>query len=391
MVPVAVCALALVAACGGDRASTPEQPATTSDTSTATDGSGATTTRPRPQPPPPEPRRLRLVEVGSEFVSPTHLASTPSEPERLYVVERAGRILILENGQPRPEPFLDVTDRVLAGDEQGLLSVAFHPDYEANGRLYVNYTNIDGDTRVVEYRANDERTAADPATARELLAVDQPFANHNGGQLAFGPDGLLYVGMGDGGGGGDPDNRAQDLSDRLGKLLRLDVDAAAHEWEAVAYGLRNPWRFSFDRETGDLYLADVGEGAQEEVNYVRWPVRELLNFGWDVFEGELPFEEKELNPAGRLVAPVAVYGHEDGCSVTGGGVYRGEAMPGLSGRYFYGDFCSGLVWSFRIRGAAAREHRREAFTVEGLSSFGEDAAGEIYLVSLTGTIYRLMS
>jgi glucose/arabinose dehydrogenase len=197
--------------------------------------------------------------------------------------------------------------------------------------------------------------------------------------------------MGDGGAGGDPDNRAQDLTDRLGKLLRLDVDTPGGGWQIAAYGLRNPWRFSFDRETGDLYLADVGQSAQEEVDYVGWPLGGLVNFGWDVLEGNLPYEDKDPHPAGRLVGPVAVYGREGGCSVTGGFVYRGEEMPGLHGRYFYGDFCSGLVWSFRIRGGKARQHRREAFTVEGLSSFGENAAGEVYLVSLVGTIYRLTS
>jgi glucose/arabinose dehydrogenase len=382
---------ALFAGCGGDRASAPEEPAPTSEAPSTSEATGTTTTSPPPQPPPPEPRQLRLVQVAAGLESPTHLASTPSEPNRLYVVEQDGRILVLENGRLRPEPFLDITDQVVSGGEQGLLSVAFHPEYEANGRLYVNYTNVDGDTRVVEYRANEARTAVDEATARELLAVDQPFSNHNGGQLAFGPDGLLYVGMGDGGAGGDPDNRAQDLSDRLGKLLRRDVNAGSGDWQIAAYGLRNPWRFSFDRETGDLYVADVGQSAQEEVNYLRWPPGALVNFGWDVFEGTLAFEEKEPNGAGRLVGPVAVYGREGGCSVTGGFVYRGEEMPGLAGRYFYGDYCSGFVWSFRIRGGKARAHRREQFTVEGLSSFGEDGAGEVYLVSLAGTIYRLTS
>jgi glucose/arabinose dehydrogenase len=391
ILPVALAAL--LAGCGGERASAPEEPATTAEGPTTSEATGTTTTSPPPppEPPPPEPTRLRLVEVASGLESPTHVASTLSEPNRLYVVEQAGRIRVLENGRLRPEPFLDITDQVVSGGEQGLLSVAFHPEYERNGRLYVNYTNLDGDTRVVEYRANEERTAVVEETARELLAVDQPFSNHNGGQLAFGPDGLLYVGMGDGGAGGDPDNRAQDLADRLGKLLRRDVDGGGADWEIAAYGLRNPWRFSFDRERGDLYLADVGQNAQEEVNYVPWPPGALVNFGWDVFEGRLPFEGKEPNSAGRLVGPVAVYGREEGCSVTGGFVYRGEEMPGLRGRYFYGDYCSGFVWSFRIRGGTARAHRREPFTVESLSSFGEDAAGEVYLASLEGTIYRLTS
>ncbi len=296
---------------------------------------------------------------------------------------------MVENGRVRARAFLDLRDDVGSGGERGLLSIAFHPRYEENRRFYVNYTNRAGDTRVVELRANRGRTAAEPGSERVLLAVEQPYGNHNGGQLAFGPDGHLYVGMGDGGAGGDPENRAQNLRDRLGKLLRADVDSAGARWRVVAYGLRNPWRFSFDRETGDLYLADVGQSAREEVNYVRRPLRVLLNFGWDVYEGDQVYEAKKPNRAGRLVAPVAVYGRSRGCSVTGGFVYRGAAMPGLHGRYFYGDFCSGSVWSFRIRNGKAREKRRERFRVPALSSFGEDGNGELLLVSLSGTVFRL--
>ena len=372
------------AACGGngdEAANVP--PASTRETP-------ATTTAPPPPPPAQEPRRLRIELVASGLESPTHAASTASEPGRIYVVEQAGRIRVVEDGRVHAEPFLDITSLVASGGEQGLLSVAFHPDYAANGRLYVNYTNVDGDTRVVEYRANEARTAVERGTERELLAVDQPYANHNGGQLAFGPDGLLYVGMGDGGAGGDPDERAQDPGERLGKLLRLDVDEAGADWEMVAYGLRNPWRFSFDRETGDLYLADVGEQAREEVDYVAWPLDGLVNFGWDVFEGDLRFEEGPPAGEGRLVHPIAVYGRDGGCSVTGGFVYRGTAVPGLAGRYFYGDWCTGNVWSLRVSGARARAHRREAFRVPGLSSFGETAVGELLLLSLSeGTVYRL--
>jgi glucose/arabinose dehydrogenase len=375
-----LCLLVLtgVTACGEEETATPPPPATT-----ATEPPPATTE------PAEEPARLRLEEIASGLDSPLYVAAAPGAAERLYVVEQTGRIRVLEDGTLREAPFLDVSDRVTAGGEQGLLSVAFHPDYEENGRLYVNYTDTEGDTRVVEYRANGDRTAADPGSARELLFVEQPFSNHNGGQLQFGPDGLLYVGMGDGGAGGDPDNRAQNLGDRLGKLLRLDVDADGADWEIAAYGLRNPWRFSFDRENGDLYLADVGQNSREEVDYVPWPLDGLVNFGWDIFEGDVPYEEKEPNPAGRLVGPVATYGREGGCSVTGGYPYRGQAIAGLSGRYFYGDYCSGLVWSFRIENGRAIGRRQEAFTVEELSSFGEDAAGELYLVSLGGTVYRL--
>ncbi|MDQ3670639.1 MAG: PQQ-dependent sugar dehydrogenase [Actinomycetota bacterium] len=333
--------------------------------------------------------RLRLEEIANGLQSPVHVAVAPGEPDRLYVVEQTGAIRVLEDGRLREAPFLDVSNDIQSGGEQGLLSVAFHPGYEEDGRFFVDYTDIRGDTRVVEYRANEDRTAADPSTARIILAVEQPYSNHNGGQLVFGPDGLLYVGMGDGGSGGDPENRAQDLSDRLGKILRTDVEGPADDWEIVAYGLRNPWRFSFDRENGDLYVADVGQSSQEEINYLPSSATGLVNFGWDVFEGRLRHEEKEPNPAGRLVRPVAVYGRDGGCSVTGGFVYRGEAIPAVQGRYFYGDYCSGIVWSFRIEGEKARELRREPFTVEGLSSFGEDANGEIYLAALSGTVYRL--
>jgi glucose/arabinose dehydrogenase len=195
--------------------------------------------------------------------------------------------------------------------------------------------------------------------------------------------------MGDGGAGGDPENRAQDLSERLGKLLRLDVDRPGAEWELVAYGLRNPWRFSFDRETGDLYIGDVGQGAWEEIDFLRGGARGLVNFGWDAFEGNHVYEEKEPNGAGRLVAPVAEYSHDAGCSVTGGYVYQGEAVPAARGRYFYGDFCSGIVWSTEVRDGEVSRPRREPFTVDSLASFGEDARGELYLVSLDGAVYRL--
>jgi glucose/arabinose dehydrogenase len=333
--------------------------------------------------------RLGLQKVVDDLQNPVHVAVAPGEPDRLYVVEQTGAIRIVENGDLRPDPFLDVSNDIQSGGEQGLLSVAFHPSYEQDGRLFVDYTDPSGNTRVVEYHVNEERTAADPGTARVILAVEQPYSNHNGGQLVFGPDGLLYVGMGDGGGGGDPENRAQDLSERLGKILRLDVDASDSDWETVAYGLRNPWRFSFDRENGDLYIADVGQSSQEEIDYLPRSMEGLVNFGWDVFEGKLPYEDKEPNPAGRLVGPVAVYGRDGGCSVTGGFVYRGEAIPRIQGRYFYGDYCSGTIWSFRIAGGKATELRREPFRVEGLSSFGEDASGELYLAALSGTIYRL--
>jgi glucose/arabinose dehydrogenase len=337
----------------------------------------------------PPSEGIRLVAVARGLDSPVHVAAAPGEPDRLYVVEQAGRVRIVEGGRVEANPFLDVTSDVVSGGEQGLLSVAFHPDYAENGLLYVDYTDLSGDTRVVEYRALDDRTAVDPASRRVLLAIDQPYSNHNGGQLAFGPDGRLWVGMGDGGGGGDPENRAQSLSSLLGKLLTLDVSEDRPDPQIAAYGLRNPWRFSFDRTTGDLWIGDVGQGEFEEVDRLpRDEVGNLVNFGWDVFEGDAAYEEKEPNPEGRLVGPVAVYDHGEGCSVTGGFVYRGDEVPALEGRYVYGDYCSGTIWSIAADGA--RESvRKESIQVDGLTSFGEDGRGELYVASSSGTVFRI--
>jgi glucose/arabinose dehydrogenase len=366
-------AVALAGCSSGDETAAPTTTTTTTATTTAT--ATAETV-------PTGPLRLQLEPVLEEAGALVHATTAPGEPERLYLVDRDGLILVLEDGQLGGEPFLDVRDDVTSGGEQGLLSVAFHPDYEESRLFYVNYTDLQGDTRVVEYEAGE----GSPSRRRELLFVDQPYANHNGGQLTFGPDGLLYVGMGDGGSGGDPENRAQNLSSRLGKLLRLDVDGEGATWEMVAYGLRNPWRFSFDRETGDLWIGDVGQGDIEEIDYLPRDTEGLVNFGWDVFEGSQPYEDKEPNPRGELVGPVAEYDHGQGCSVTGGFVYRGQSIPAARGLYFYGDFCSGLVWSFNPE---SERIRLLPFEVEGLSSFGEDAAGELYLVTLDGALLRL--
>ena len=343
---------------------------------------------------PQEPRgtraadALRLREIVSGLSSPLHVAAPRSERSRIYIVEQIGRIRVFENGRLRAEPFLDIRDEVTAGGEQGLLSVAFHPRYARNRKFYVNYTDRNGDTRVVEYRSNGTRVL--PATRRQLLFVDQPYANHNGGQLAFGPDGRLYIGMGDGGAGGDPENRAQNLGSRLGKLLTINVDRRGATPQINALGLRNPWRFSFDRGNGALYLADVGQGAWEEVNYTpRARLRTLRNYGWDVYEGRARYEPKRPS-RGRLSFPAHVYARTgDHCSVTGGFVYRGASVPAARGRYFFGDYCSGIVWSFRMVGGRARQLRREPFRVATLSSFGEDAAGELYATSLGGSVYRL--
>jgi glucose/arabinose dehydrogenase len=334
----------------------------------------------------PQQAALRLERVAGA-TAPVHATAPRSEPGRLYVVEQDGVIRVLQNGRLRATPFLNIRRLVLSGGEQGLLSVAFHPRYRQNRRFYVNYTDNNGHTRVVEYRSNGTRAL--PGTARQLLFVRQPYANHNGGQVVFGPDGYLYVGMGDGGSGGDPENRAQNLADRLGKLLRLNVNRRGATWEIVGYGLRNPWRVAFDRANGDLYIGDVGQGNWEEIDYLPRRSPGLENYGWDVYEGNAIYERKTPNPAGRLVAPVHVYSHGQGCSVTGGFVYRGRAIPSLRGRYIYGDFCSGTIWTLRISGGRATQVRRERIRVDGLSSFGEDARGELYATSLQGGVYRI--
>jgi glucose/arabinose dehydrogenase len=374
-----VCLLLLTAGAGCDSGGSDEAAGTAPSPPPASTAAETT-------PGPAGSRQLELVAVASGLDAPVHAAAAPGEPDRLYVVERAGRIRVLENGRIRPGAFVDISGDVTSGGEQGLLSVAFHPDYAENGLLYVDYTDLNGDTRVVEFRASE---GGQPRKVRELLHVPQPYANHNGGQLAFDADGLLYVGMGDGGAGGDPENVAQDLGSRLGKLLRIDVDRPDADWEIVAYGLRNPWRFSFDRETGDLWIGDVGQGAVEEVDYL--PARalgSLVNFGWDVFEGTHVYEDKQPNDAGRLVGPIAEYSHDEGCSITGGFVYRGEDIPWARGRYFYGDYCSGRLWSLTRAGdgTTVRRLRREA---PELSSFAEDGSGELYLLTLEGTVYRL--
>jgi glucose/arabinose dehydrogenase len=304
----------------------------------------------------------------------------------LWVVEQPGRVVLLDGDGPG-RTLIDIRDRVLSGGEQGLLGLAFHPDHASNGRLFLHYTNREGDTRVDEYRARDG--VADPASRDELLAVEQPFPNHNGGQLSFGPDGLLYLGLGDGGGANDPDDRAQDLDDPLGKLLRIDVDRAGARWEPVAYGLRNPWRFSWDRETKVLWIADVGQDEREEIDAIAELGEPPPNFGWPAFEGTNGLDDRDPTGPGRLVGPVAEYSHDDGCSVTGGYVYRGSEVPGLRGRYVYGDVCSGILWTLRAGAARADDVRREDEKLEQVSSFGEDRRGELYAISLSGSVSRL--
>ena len=335
------------------------------------------------------PSALHLQPVAEGLASPTYVTAAPGEPGNLYVVEQPGTIRVLAGGRVRATPFLDIRSRVRSGGERGLLSVAFDPGYRRNHLFYVDYTDRNGDTRVVRFRARGGRAVL--SSAKQLLFVRQPYPNHNGGQLQFGPDRLLYVGMGDGGSAGDPENRAQNLSSRLGKLLRTSVTTRRPVWRMAAYGLRNPWRFSFDRATGDLYVGDVGQGDWEEVDYrTRAQVKRRWNFGWARYEGNHNFKDGPFSRASPYVPPVAEYAHDGGsCSITGGYVYRGRAIPAYRGRYLYGDFCSGIVWSLRISGGRAVDVRRESISVPSLSSFGQDGAGELYAVSQNGRVFKL--
>ena len=329
---------------------------------------------------------FRRVVAARGLVEPVDATAPRSEPGRLYVVEQRGTVRVVERGRVRQGFFLDVRSRVTAGGEQGLLGLAFDPKYATNHLVYVNYTDTNGDTRVVRYATDGRRVRR--STARLLLRVDQPYANHNGGNLEFGPDGFLYVGLGDGGSGGDPENRAQDMRTVLGKMLRIDVRRPGSPAEIVALGLRNPWRYTFDRLTGDLYIGDVGQGDVEEIDVAPRGSAGLVNYGWDVYEGSRTFEDKEPGP-GRLVYPVFEYTHASGCSVVGGFVYRGQARPGLRGRYVFGDYCSGTVWAMRVVNGTRRWVRVQPFKIPALTSFGEDAAGELYATSHEGTLYRL--
>src|SRR3954453_8586503 len=306
----------------------------------------------------------------------TYITSNRAEPKRLYVVEQDGRIIYLINGRVRGT-FLDLRNAVVSGGEQGLLSMAFHPAYRKNHLFYVDYTDKNGDTRVVEFRSRSGKGIR--SSARQLLFVNQPFANHNGGQLQFGPDGLLYVGMGDGGSAGDPGDRAQNLSEHLGKLLRASATSRRPAWRIAAYGLRNPWRFSFDTK-GDLYIGDVGQGAWEGVDYrTRAQLGQLVNYGWNIYEGRAPYHSGTLNGAGTLVGPVYVYSHNGGaCSITGGYVYRGRAGPAAAGRYFFGDYCTGAISSLKIANGRATGVRRESATIGNLTTFDLDASRELY-------------
>ncbi len=349
-------------------------------------------------PPIPEASIALQPLASHTFRKPVFLTAAPGQPTVLFVVEQEGRILFLRAGEVQETPFLDIGPKLSTGTEQGLLGLAFHPQFSSNRRFFLNYTRAqDGATVVAEYHASSSSTIADPQE-RILLVIPQPYSNHNGGMIAFGPDRYLYIGMGDGGSGGDPDNRAQDSQDLLGKFLRIDVDrfppyaippdnpffGGSGKPEIFALGFRNPWRFSFDRETGDLWAADVGQDLWEEVDLIQ----KGKNYGWRLLEGRHcynPATNCELAPS--LVSPVTEYTHEQGrCSVTGGYVYRGTGLPPLVGTYVFGDFCTGEIWGYHNDGTWLLTD-----TDLHISSFGEDSEGELYVVGHGGQIFRIVS
>jgi glucose/arabinose dehydrogenase len=342
--------------------------------------------------------RIRLEQVAT-LEQPLGMAVREGD-SALYVAQKTGKVVAIRAARTVDKvPVLDLSDEVSLGGEQGLLGLAFAP----GGReLYVNYTDTNGDTHVTGFAMRGDR--ADPATRRDILVVEQPYSNHNGGNLVFGPDGLLYIGLGDGGSGGDPHGNGQSLSTLLGKMLRIDpqlsgeapfripadnpfvgrADARPAIW---AYGLRNPWRYSFDRLTGDLWIGDVGQTGWEEIDVQPAGSSGGENYGWNILEGSHPFLGDEL-PDG--VAPVYEYSHaEGGCTVIGGYVYRGEAIPELSGAYLFGDLCIGEIEAMRVENGRVTGHAALGPVVENLSSFGEDADGELYAMSLSGGVYRI--
>jgi glucose/arabinose dehydrogenase len=352
---------------------------------------------------------VALQEVASGLNFPVYLTAPPGDSARLFILEKGGAVRIVKGDTLEPTPFLDLTGKVSTGSEQGLLGLAFDPAYATNGRFIVHYTDTNGNTTISMFQvATDSPDRADPASERILLAVEQPFANHNGGQILFGPDGMLYVGLGDGGSEGDPGGRGQGLTDLLGDILRLDVrsgtgyaipadnpfvgrtDARPELWSV---GLRNPWRFSFDAVTGDLYIADVGQDAWEEVDVVTTAqgAGRGANFGWNITEGRHCTTDPSCDLS-RFTLPLTEYSHQDGCSVTGGFVYRGAAIPALQGHYFYSDYCSGWVRSFRLQdGVVADEQQWPTLAPGGnVPSFGQDAAGELYIMNVEGRVFRIV-
>ena len=383
------------------------QPAASSSSASPTPGQTAATLGPLPS----GPDRLRVELVASGLADPVGITNAADGSGRLFVNERGGRIrVVAPDGSLLPTPFVDLSARIGAGGERGLLGLAFHPRFAQNGRLFVDYTRAgDGATVISELQAADDHLSADAASERILLTIAQPFANHNGGQLAFGPDGYLYIGMGDGGSGGDPFGNAQNTSVLLGKILRIDVDQRDGEkpyavppdnpfapqgaragdgaTEVWAYGLRNPWRFSFDPGGGDLYIGDVGQGEYEEIDRQPGDSAGGENYGWNVMEGRHCYKDG-CDQAG-YVKPIAEYTHSVGCSVAGGYVYRGSIYPELVGVYIFADYCSGTIFTLQVDEGTITP---KPVLDSGLrvSAFGTDEIGELYLADIGGGgVYRV--
>jgi glucose/arabinose dehydrogenase len=396
---VGVLTLAVVASCGGDGAAGRPTPTPTA-TPTATPAAESPATG-------AARRGARLKRIG-DFDEPLYVTSPPGDRSRQFVVEQGGRVMVVRGGRKLRTPFLDIRNQVTEGSEQGLLSIAFAPSYAESGLFYVYYTDNAGDQRIVEYQRRDA-DHADEGSARLVLRMADSQPNHNGGLLLFGPDKLLYVGTGDGGGGGDRHGRrgnAQNLGSLLGKILRIDplagggrsyqvpqsnpfVGRPGARGEVYAYGLRNPWRFSFDRKTGDLSIGDVGQDAWEEIDFKRRGNGRGANFGWRPFEGRARYTSGESAPG--HVRPVIVRSHAAGnCSITGGVVVRDRRLGRLRGRYVFGDYCKGRIQSTRLSPRRARGTRRTSMKVSSLSSFGEDAQGRVYVTSLDGPVYRIV-
>lgn len=325
---------------------------------------------------------------------------------RFFIVEQSGRVLISAGGDLRETPFLDIGELISTSSEQGLLSMALDPGFPDNGRVFVSYTDTEGDSQIVRYTVSpDDPNQLDPSTATTILSLDQPYQNHNGGNILFGPDGFLYIGFGDGGSQGDPDNRAQDPGILFAKILRIDVsgdqepygipadnpfvDDASFAPETFAWGFRNPWRFSFDRETGDLWIGDVGQSTIEEIDLIPAGTSGQ-NFGWSIMEGNECYDTGNCDDAG-LTAPVDQYTHDYGCSVTGGFVYRGSIVPDLAGTYLFADYCTGYLWGLIANGDGSFSTSDLLETGYNPSSFAQDASGELYVLDLSGGIYRIVA
>ena len=358
-----------------------------------------------PAPSTPAPLALALQQVATGLDNPVFLTA-PEADARLFIVERAGRIRIFSNGALLSVPFLDIHERTTTDGERGLLSMAFHPQYAQNGFFFVYYTDLNGDIAIERFRVSPANPdTADPSSRLVILSIAHPtFSNHNGGLLSFGPDGLLYIGTGDGGGGGDPFGNAQNTNSLLGKLLRIDVDESSVPYavpasnpfanqtgkrgEIWAYGLRNPWRYAFDASNGLLFIADVGQDRREEVD-VASAAQGGINYGWNITEGTLCYPADPCVKDG-LTLPVLEYDRSNGCSIIGGYVYRGGAIPELQGRYFYSDLCAGGLKSFvYANGTAMEQTSWSVQNVAPIFSFGKDAQGELYLLSGNGSVYRI--